>query len=59
MKLKHNYKGKRGIITQPSYINYCVGKCYYIINRLKKYDVVGGSISKGRYRRIVKVIKIN
>jgi hypothetical protein len=57
MNLKHNYTGKRGVFGQPSYIHYCVGKCYYIINRLKKYHVVGGSIGRGMYGRIAKYIR--
>jgi hypothetical protein len=58
MNLKHNYKGKRNDINQPSYINYCFGKCYYFLNKLKKRPVVGGSINKGFINRILKYISL-
>lgn len=59
MKLKHNYKGKRGDISQPDYINYCFGKCFFTMNRLKKYDIIGGSIAKGKYARLIKHIRLD
>jgi len=58
MKLKHNYTGNRNSINKPSYINYCYGKCYYFINKLKKNHVIGGSINKGSINRNLKYVGV-
>ena len=59
MQLKHNYKGNRGDISQPKYINYCFFKCVLSVAKLKKQMILNGSTARGLHSRVVKHLRID